>query len=81
LFTRLGAGHARRARVFTGFTEGNLIIVIGGQAGNRPQWRPGHRATFQISTAVGAAIPLPATLPLLATALGALVLIRRRAVV
>lgn len=62
-----------------GFTDGNLIIVIGGQAGDQPQWQPGHNAAFQISTAVGAEIPLPATLSLLAAALGALALIRRRA--
>lgn len=63
----------------TGFTDGNLIIVIGGQAGDQPQWQPGHSAASQISTAVGAEIPLPATLSLLAAALGALALIRRRA--
>jgi len=62
-----------------GFTDGNLIIVIGGQGGDEPQWQPGHGATFQISTAVGAEIPLPGTLLLLAAALGALSLIRRRA--
>ena len=62
-----------------GFTGGNLIIVIGGQDGNQPQWQPGHSATFQISTAVGAEIPLPGTLPLLAAALAALALARRRA--
>ena len=66
-------------RADIGFTGGNLIIVIGGQDGNQPQWQPGHRAAFQISTAVGAEIPLPATLPLLAAALAALALIRRRA--
>jgi hypothetical protein len=62
-----------------GFTGGNLVIVIGGQDGNQPQWQPGHSATFQISTAVGAEIPLPGTLPLLAAALATLALIRRRA--
>jgi hypothetical protein len=66
-------------RADIGFTGGNLSIVIGGQDGNQPQWQPGHSATFQISTAVGAEIPLPATLPLLAAALAALALIRRRA--
>src|SRR5262249_4366652 len=55
------------------------IIVIGGQGGDEPQWQPGHGAAFQISTAVGAEIPLPGTLLLLAAALGALSLIRRRA--
>jgi hypothetical protein len=61
-----------------GFTDGNVIIVIGGQSGDQPQWQPGHSAAFQISTAVGAEIPLPGTLLLLAAALGALILIRRR---
>src|SRR5215510_2609680 len=49
-----------------GFTDGNLIIVIGGQAGDEPQWQPGHGAAFQISTTVGAELPLPGTLFLLA---------------
>src|SRR5207247_3000974 len=66
-------------RADIGFTGGNLIIVIGGQDGDQPQWQPGHSATFQINTAVGAEIPLPATLLLLAAALAAVALIHRRA--